>query len=122
MAVTGIAGQGDASISQYAAPGGTNDGGQVQGQQEVNDEPTTVEDTGGGAGDENGGGGDTLGDQGSGQAGNGSNRDAEQVAVAADDRLPFTGLVVFPLVAGGLILLLTGLLMGRGVRRTRSQT
>lgn len=120
LAVTGIAGDGNAAQSQYVPPGSTPPGqGGVQGdQQQGGSGPGSN-----GNGSENPGQGNVLGEQkrssnpgATGTPGSASTtaRAGDQVAAGtASHRLPFTGFVVFPLLIGGLILLAGGL----GLRR-----
>lgn len=91
LAVSGLAGQNDASTAQYGeeTPAG---GGDVLGDQ---DEGTNV------APEDNGGGGDV--------------QPARQVEAGADtdSTLPFTGFAAIPVLIGGIALLSAGLALRR---------
>lgn len=133
MAVTGLAGDGDASVSQYGAPGSgkvlgdsgagdkgdpssgggdkgaDKDGGVLGNQESGGDDPASSTDSAGST--------DPVGSTGS---GNGAGTQAtKQVAKSTDPRLPFTGLAVFPLLIGGVALLITGAAMQRKTRPSR---
>ena len=95
LAVSGLAGQNDASTAQYGeeTPAG---GGDVLGDQ---DEGTNV------APEDNGGGG---------AAPESDVQPARQVQAGADDAtLPFTGFAAIPVLIGGIALLSAGLALRR---------
>jgi hypothetical protein len=100
LAVDGLTGGDDASVSQYPP---LNDQGAVLPEQESGG----GEEGGGVAGEENAGGpsGDTAPLQ--------PSRQVESGADAGGGELPFTGLAAIPILLGGVALLSTGLILRR---------
>jgi hypothetical protein len=100
LAITGLNGSNDASVSQYGPPRQdqpSTGGGGVLGAED--------EDGGGAApADEEGGGGEGAGVQ-----------PSRQVEAGADsgDELPFTGFAAIPILLGGIALLSAGLVLRR---------
>lgn len=101
LAVTGISGQEDAAVSQYVAP---EDAGATLGDREAS------------SGEDEGSSAENLSGTGSGDPSD--PRASEQASAAGGGgSLPFTGLVVLPLLVGGMVLTAVGGFLRLRVRR-----
>ena len=102
LAITGLSGNGDASIAAYPPPTGTSPsgGGGVLGDQDSGSDVLPEE----GASGPSGGGS---------APGSGVQPARQTEAGAGSDELPFTGFAAIPILLGGLALLSVGLVLRR---------
>lgn len=98
LAITGLSGNGDASVAAYPSPTTTQGGGGVLGDQDSGSDVLPEEQGSPGGG---------------GRAPGSAVQPSRQVEAGAGNELPFTGFAAIPILLGGLALLSMGLVLRR---------